>query len=219
MITFEDVKENEEVKTYLQTADDNFIAVGYKEHGSRHAITSAVVSGYILNSLGYPEKDVELAKIAAYLHDIGNALGQTDHNLTASILAMKFLRKIDMPPKDIFRVMVAIGSHEDRNEDPPNEICAAVILGDKRDVHRMRVRKTDKKWFDLHDTVNYAVSETGIKVDAKNKIIAIHVNIDVKLCSVMEYFEIFISRMQFCRRASAYFGCEFELYINGDKML
>ncbi|MEW6040155.1 MAG: phosphohydrolase, partial [Elusimicrobiota bacterium] len=166
-----------------------------------------------------PEIEVELAKISAYLHDVGNAVGQSDHQRTSAILAMNFLKKMKVPYTDIFKVMNAIGSHEDRDEDPPSAICAATIIGDKSDVHRSRVRKTDLTLFDTHDRVNYASTQSSVKVDEKNKIISLEITIDTKYCSVMEYFEIFISRTKFCKRAANYLGCQFELYINGDKML
>lgn len=218
MITFEEVKKNKEIEVLLETADKNFAAIGYKEHGFRHALTSAIVSGEILKSLGCSEQDVELAKIAGYLHDIGNALGENDHPQTGGVLALNILRKMGMPYNDIFKITIAIGSHEDRENNPPNHICAAVILGDKSDVHRMRVRKTDLKTFDIHDRVNYSTTESIVKVDNERKLITLNLTIDTKICSVMEYFEIFLSRMKFCKKAANFLNCDFELYINNDKM-
>ncbi|MDI6641824.1 MAG: HD domain-containing protein [Elusimicrobiota bacterium] len=218
MVTFEEIKQSPEVKVYLQMADDNFAAIGYKEHGFRHAITSALVAGYVLESLKYSEKEVELAKIAALLHDIGNAIGRAEHTQTSAILALRLLSKLKVPYSDIFKIVTAIGNHEEREYSPPNAICAATILGDKSDVHRMRVRKTDLTTFDMHDRVNYAATESNLSVDQINKVITLKLTIDTKICSVMEYFEIFTSRMKFCKLAANFLDCDFELYINGDKM-
>jgi hypothetical protein len=219
MITLEQIKNNKEVQIFLDTADKNFTAIGYKEHGFRHAEISALVSGKVLKALDYPEEDVELAKISGYLHDIGNALGQEEHHRTSAILAMRFLQKMDVPNHETFKVMGAIGSHEDRDVDPASPVSAAVIIGDKSDVHRSRIRKTDLTTFDTHDRVNYAATETDVKIDPIAKVISLYITIDAKFCSVMEYFEIFISRMKFCKRAANFLGCRFALFINGDKML
>lgn len=219
MVTFEEIKQNPEVKIYLQMADNNFAAIGYKEHGFRHAITSAQVAGNVLEALKYSQKEVELGKITAFLHDIGNAIGRAEHTQTSALLALRLLSKLKVPYSDIFKIITAIGNHEERDYDPPNALCAATILGDKSDVHRMRVRKTHLTTFDMHDRVNYAATESVLNVDNATKVIELKLTIDTNICSVMDYFEIFTSRMKFCRRAANFLKCNFELYINGDKML
>ncbi len=217
MVSFDDIKSNREIQVYLKTADDNFAAIGYKDHGIRHAKLSADVSGHILESLGYSKDACELAKIAAYLHDIGNAIGQEDHAQNGAVLALNLLENI-LSYDDIIKIISAIGSHEDKDLDPISPICAAVILGDKSDVHRARVRQKDMTKFETHDRVNYACLNSHFDVDSRNKIIALKLIVDEDICTVMEYFDIFLARIKYCRSAAKYLGCEFEFYINNTKL-
>lgn len=217
MVNFEEIKNNREIQIYLKTADDNFVAIGYKEHGLRHAEISAKVAGQILEALGYSPDDCELAKTSAYLHDIGNAIGQEDHAQNGAILSLNLLEKI-MDYDDIIKIISAIGSHEDKELEPVSPICAAVILGDKSDVHRERVRRKDMMKFDTHDRVNYACLGSVVSVDKEKKLIAMNLTADENICPVMEYFDIFLARVKFCRQAARYLGCDFEFYINNCRM-
>jgi len=218
-ITLDRITNNNEVQAYLQTADNNFAAIGYKEHGLRHAQLGANIAGNVLKFLDYNEHDVELARIAGYLHDMGNAVSQHDHAQSGALLALDILERTGVPYSDIFPVIGAIGSHEDKNMDTPSPIAAAVILGDKTDVHHTRVRSTDSAALDTHARVNYACQRAFLRVSRETRTISLELTIDTNICPVMEYFEIFLSRIKFCRKASTALNCEFVLYINKDKFL
>jgi metal-dependent HD superfamily phosphatase/phosphodiesterase len=219
MIILEQITENPEVQAYLKAADDNFAAIGYKEHGPRHAQLAATISGNVLKFLDYSEQDVELARVAGYMHDIGNAISQTDHGQNGAILTLDILEKMKLPYADIFPVISAIGSHEDRSLDPPSAVAAAVILGDKTDVHHTRVRSEDLAALDMHGRVNYACQKAFLRVIKETRTISLELTIGTNVCPVMEFFEIFLARTKFCRIASRALGCEFVLYINKDKFL
>lgn len=219
MVTLEDIQKDSEINTYLERADSNFAVLGYKEHGPRHAHLAAHVSRNVLKFLGYPARDAELAGIAAYLHDIGHAMAAEDHSHAGAVFALFDLRRLSLADTDIFPVVTAIGSHEDKECDIPSPIAAAVILGDKTDVHRSRVRKKVETSFDVHDRVNYACTRSFLRVTAETKNVSLELDIDTDICSVMDYFQIFRDRTLFAQRAAKYLGCSFSLYINGDKML
>ncbi len=208
-----------EVQAYLKTADSSFAAMGYKEHGTRHALLSANISGNVLKFLGYDERECELARIAGYLHDMGNAISKNDHAQNGAVLSLDILERIPVAYEDIFRIISAIGSHEDKDLDPPSPIAAAVILGDKTDVHLTRVRSVQGAPLDTHGRVNYACQKTFLRVNKETRTISLELTIDTDTCSVFDYFEIFLSRTQYCRKASRALGCEFVLYINKDKFL
>jgi len=216
---YELIVNNPEVAIYLKTADDNFAAIGYKEHGLRHARLTANIAGNVLKFLGYSERDIELARIAGYLHDIGNAIAQRDHAQTGAVLSEFLLHRIGFSYDDIFPVITAIGSHEDKDELPPDALAAAVILGDKSDVNRGRVRQKDLSQLDTHGRVNYACIRAFLRVEKDSPEISLELTIDTSICSVMDYFEIFLSRMNFCRLASKVLKKEFVLYINKDRFL
>jgi len=218
-ISFEEVEKNPFTQTYLKTADANFAAIGYKEHGLRHAKLTADIAHNVLKFLGYPERETELAKIAGYLHDIGNAICKTDHGQTGGIMALDILENMGMPYKEIFPVIEAIGSHEDKSADTPSAIAAAVILADKTDVNHTRVRSEDLAQLDTHGRVNYASQRAFLRVVKETMTVSLELTIDTKVCPVMDYFEIFMARMKFCRRASRALDCTFELYINKDKFI
>jgi len=217
---FIELKTDSEIEVYLKTADDNFRAIGYKDHGLRHATVSSDVAGFILKKLGYPEKDVELAMIAGYLHDIGNAISQEDHAQNGAVLALNLLEN-KMDYDDIIKIISAIGSHEDKDIEPVSAICAAVIIGDKSDVHRERVRRKDLSCFDEHDRVNYACVNSDVNVvefSPGQRTITLNLKVDENICPIMEFFDIFLSRIKFCRQAARYLGCEFEIFINNSRM-
>ncbi len=218
-ITFEQVVNNPLAETFLKTADANFAAIGFKEHGLRHAHLTADIAGNVLKFLGYPERDAELAKIAGYLHDVGNAICQTDHGQNGGIMALDILEKMGMPYKEIFPVIEAIGSHEDKSADTPSAICAAVILADKTDVNHARVRSDDLASLDTHARVNYACQRAFLRVSKETMTVSLELTIDTKICPIMDYFEIFMTRIKFCRKASRALNCVFELYINKDKFI
>ena len=217
--TLENVAANPEVQAYLKSADNTFRVLGYKEHGSRHAMLSANIAGNILKFLEYSDEVCESAKIAGYLHDIGNAVAQTDHAQNGAVLALSILEKMNIPYPAIFPIISAIGSHEDKDVDPPSAVAAAVILGDKTDVHHTRVRTEELANADTHARVNVACQRAFMRVSKEEKIVSLELTIDTQICSVMDYFEIFLSRIKYCRSASRVLGCEFVLYINKDKFL
>jgi uncharacterized protein len=217
--TLDAIKKNAEVQAYLKSADETYRVLGYKEHGTRHAELTANIAGNVLKYLDYPEQECELAKIAGYLHDIGNAVAQTDHAQNGGVLALNIFEHMKIPYHDIFPVISAIGSHEDKDIDPPSAVAAAVILGDKTDVHHTRIRAVDKLHLDTHSRVNLSCQNAFLRVLKEEKEISLELTIDTKICSVMDYFEIFLSRTKFCRNASKALGCEFVLYINKDKFL
>lgn len=219
-ISLEHIVNNREVQAYLMSADENFAAMGYKEHGLRHAQLTGRIASNVLKFLDFPQRDSELAHIAGYLHDIGNSIGQTDHAQNGAVMTLSILERIKLPYDEIFPIIVAIGGHEDKSiEMPPTAIAAAVILGDKTDVHYTRVRSTDLASLDMHGRVNYACQRAFLRVNKESRQISLELTIDTKICPVMDYFEIFLLRTKFCIKASTALNCEFELYINKDKFL
>jgi metal-dependent HD superfamily phosphatase/phosphodiesterase len=218
-ITVQDIKNHPMVKSLVSKADENLDVMGYTEHGERHCSLSANIAYNILNRLGYPDRNSQLAAIAAYLHDMGNVVNRDYHAQTAALLAYDILKGMNMPPDEIAEVMAAIGNHDEKDGSPISPVSAAVILADKSDVHFSRVRTTDLIKQDIHDRVNYAAKSSFLNVDAENKRIALEIEIDTKVSSVMEYFEIFLTRMVVCRRAAEYLGMKFEVEINGYKLL
>lgn len=218
-LTVQDIKNNPMVKSLVEKADENLGVMGYTEHGDRHCSLSANISYNILNRLGYPDRMCQIAAIAAYMHDMGNVVNRDYHAQTAALLAYDILKDMGMPADEITEVMAAIGNHDERDGSPISPVSAAVILADKSDVHFSRVRTTDLIKQDIHDRVNYAAKSSFLNVDAENKRIALEIEIDTKVSSVMEYFEIFLTRMVVCRRAAEYLGMKFEVEINGYKLL
>jgi metal-dependent HD superfamily phosphatase/phosphodiesterase len=219
LVTLEDVKRDPEVEAYIDKANEYTGAIGYTEHGARHANLTASIAYNTLKRLGYPERDAQLASIAAYLHDIGNLVSRVNHEHTGAVLANRILERLGMDPVERAVVMGAIGNHEEKHGEPVSPVGAAVILADKSDVHRSRVRNPDPTTFDIHDRVNYAVQHSFLRVDDKSRTITLELTIDTQLSQVMEYFEIFLTRMVMCRRAAKFLACEFKLQINGVKLL
>lgn len=218
-VTLEDVKNHPQIKAYLQKADDHMKAIGYTEHGFRHANIVAKAAREVLAKLGYKQKMAELASIAGYLHDIGNVTGRYDHGQVSAMIAKDVLIELGMKPIDVAVIIGAIGNHEEPEADPINAVCASLILADKADVHLSRVRNPKMIAFDIHDRVNYAVKRSFLKVNKKAKSIALVLQVDTKISQVMEYFEIFLSRMIISRRAALFLKCNFNLVINGVKLL
>ena len=219
MQTLEQVENNPKVIIYLQKADEYMGAIGYTEHGKRHAHITAKIAKDILTKLSYPKRETELAAIAAYLHDIGNLVNRSDHGQTSALIACNILTEMGMDHNEITAIMGAIGNHEEERGDPISPIAAAVIIADKSDVHRSRVRTPSMIKFDIHDRVNYAAERSQIKIDPENKKISYVLRIDTQISQVMEYFEIFMSRMVISRRAANFLKCDFELIINDVKLL
>jgi metal-dependent HD superfamily phosphatase/phosphodiesterase len=219
MITVEDVKKNEQVKLLIKKSDEILGMIGYTEHGERHASLAANIAYNILDRLKYPEKRAHLAAIAAYLHDIGNVINRDYHAQTAAILARSILSDMGMPMEDILEIMAAIGNHDEKDGQPVSDICAAVILADKSDVHSSRVRTLQEIKQDIHDRVNYAAKSSFLRVEEEKKVITLEIKIDTNISQVMEYFEIFLSRMLVCRRAAEFLSLKFQLEINGQRLL
>lgn len=219
MITLADVEKNPKVVTYLAKADEHMKAIGYTEHGKRHASIAAKIARDILTKLNYPQRQTELAAISAYLHDIGNLVNRSDHGQTSAIISGTILDEMGMDCSEVAEIMGAIGNHEEESGDPISPVGAATIIADKSDVHRSRVRTPSMIKFDIHDRVNYAVERSIVTIDPKIKKISYVIKIDTAISQVMEYFEIFLSRMIIAKRAANFLNCDFELIINDVKLL
>ncbi|WP_413854251.1 HD domain-containing protein [Candidatus Ruminimicrobium bovinum] len=218
-VTLKDVKKNEMFDSFIQAANDYLGAIGYTEHGYRHVSLVSSVAENILRSLDYPKRLQELAAIAGYVHDIGNVVNRQSHGQSAGLISMHILRYIGFTPDEVALVVSAVGNHEENIGEPVNPVAAALILADKSDVHKTRVRNANAGSFDIHDRVNYAVDRSFLDVNKKKKTISLHLNIDTKISQVIEYFEIFMDRMTMCREAAKYLNCKFELIINERKLL
>lgn len=214
-IRLRDVRKDPRVKTYVEKANEQMDAIGYTEHGFRHAGIVAGVARGIPKKLGMPERESELAAIAGYLHDIGNVINRANHCETGALLAHSILTSMGMDPTEVAIIMGAIGNHEEDCGYPINPVAAAVIIADKSDVHYSRVQNPNPMTFDIHDRVNHAVQKSYLRVDPETKIISLELVTDVESATVMEYFEIFLTRMIMCRRAADCLGCKFKLVING----
>lgn len=219
MITFEDVKKNEEIKTYITKADESLIALGYTEHSFAHVMKVATTAEYILTTLGYPQKDIELAQIACYLHDIGNLINREDHAQSSALLAFRILKDMGASPDEIATVVTAIGNHDESTAFAVNSVAAALILADKTDVRRTRVRNADTSNFDIHDRVNYSVKKSTVRINEDQTEISLSLTIDPKFYSALEYFEIFLGRMILCRKAAEKLGLKFRMNINNQQIL
>jgi metal-dependent HD superfamily phosphatase/phosphodiesterase len=214
MVTFERVRADDQLMAFIDAANEQLAALGYTEHGHRHGDRTSAVAGDILSSLGYSEREIDLARIGGYLHDVGNLVNRHQHALTGALVAFDGLKRLGMPARDLAIVMGAIGNHEEEQGVPVSPVAAAVVLADKADVHRSRVQNPRMEDFDIHDRVNYAVTSAAVHVDAQGRTIALELHIDDEFASVMNYFEIFLSRMVMMRDAAAVLGCEYRLIIN-----
>ena len=219
MVTAEQVKNDRAVKAYIAKADESLSALGYTEHSFAHVGLVANTAKYILETLGYDAHQIELAQIAGYLHDIGNVVNRVDHSQSGAVMAFRILDNMEMDPEDIATIIAAIGNHDEGTGVPVNAVAAALILADKSDVRRSRVRNRDTINFDIHDRVNYAVERSGLTLDQERRTVTLSLSINTEVCAVMDYFEIFLKRMLLCRKAAEFFGLAFHLDINGQDLL
>ena len=219
MLTFEQVQNNPAIRTYIQRADESLTALGFTEHSFAHVGMVARNAAYILETLGYPQRTVEVAKIAAFLHDIGNLVNRVDHSQTGAVMAFRILDNLDCDPEEIATIVTAIGNHDEGTGLPVNAVAAALILADKSDVRRSRVRNQDPTTFDIHDRVNYSVKRSQLKINEEHTLIKLKLFVDTKYGSVMDYFEIFMQRMILCRKAAEKLGLQFKLMINEQQLI
>ena len=218
-VTFEEIWKSEEVNAYIKNGNDNLGVIGFTEHGLAHAKRSSDVARQILQSLGYDARTCELAAIAGYMHDIGNVVNRSDHAQSGALMAFTILNKLQMDPAEIALVVAAIGNHDEGTAAAVNPIAAALILSDKSDVRRSRVRDKGTVAADIHDRVNYAVERSAMEIDPENRTAVLNIVIDTTICPVMEYFEIFLTRMVLCRQAAQFLNLQFELIINDTRLL
>lgn len=219
MITLEDVIQNKEVQAFIHASQKQLEALGYTEHSYRHVEIVSKRTGEILTKLGYSEKTIELGKIAGYLHDIGNCVNRVDHAHSGAILAYNILKEMEMDAEDRTEIVMAIGNHDENTGTPVSEISAALILADKSDVHRDRVINPDINSFDIHDKVNYAVTDASLNLDEENRKIKLKLTIDTDICPVLDYFQIFMDRTMMSKKAAKFLDLWFEIVINGTKLL
>ncbi len=218
-MTFEQVKQDGAVKVYIAQADASMEALGFTEHSFAHVNRVAHIAGQILQTLGYPERTVELAKIAGYLHDIGNLVNRVDHSQSGAVMAFRILDRMNFPPEEIATIVTAIGNHDEGTGVPVSAVAAALILADKSDVRRSRVRKSSDISQDIHDRVNYSVTDCHLEFDENRTCVILSLMVDTAVSSVMEYLEIFMKRMLLCRQAAEKLGLTFHLVINGQQLV
>ena len=219
MLTFQDVKKNEAIRTYIQRADESLTALGFTEHSFAHVTQVAEKAGYILETLGYPARTVEVAKIAGFLHDIGNLVNRVEHSQSGAVMAFRILDNLKCDPAEIATIVTAIGNHDEGTGVPVNPVAAALILADKSDVRRSRVRNQEPTQFDIHDRVNYSVKKSELKINDEQTEIELRLTVDTQYGSVMDYFEIFMGRMLMCRKAGEKLGLKFKLVINEQQLI
>lgn len=219
MLTYEKITKSEAIKTYITRADESLGALGFTEHSFSHVIHVAKTAGYILQTLGYDERTVELAKIAGYLHDIGNLVNRKDHSQSGAVMAWSILNDIGCDPGEMATIVTAIGNHDEGTGVPVNAVAAAMILADKSDVRRSRVRNKDITTFDIHDRVNYSVRHSELKINPEKSIVTLNLTLETEYSSVMDYFEIFMQRMLLCRKAAEKLGLQFKLIINEQQVI
>lgn len=218
-MTYQEIKKNEEVRAYLKKGNDNLGVLGYTDHSEVHCTVVAERAGLILKKLEYPEETIELAKIAGFMHDIGNAVNRSRHAEYGAILANELLKGTDLSLEDRITIMSAIGNHDESTGGATDPVSAALIIADKTDVRRNRVRDKDRAAFDIHDRVNYAVTEAKLKINKEKKLISLNLQIDESICTMYEYFDIFLGRMMMCRGAAEILNMKFRLTANGSKVL
>ncbi len=218
-MTFETVRADHAVQVYISQADETLKSLGYTEHAFAHVTLSAQRAGYILEALGYDERTVELAKIAGYLHDIGNVINRVDHSQSGAVMAFRILDRMEFPPEEIAVIVSAIGNHDEGTGVPVNAVAAALIIADKSDVRRSRVRNPADVAVDIHDRVNYSVTDAQFSVDPEIRVLNLKLTVDTAISTPMEYLEIFMKRMLLCRQASQKLGLTFHLEINGQQLV
>lgn len=214
MVSLNDIKNDASIRAYIKAADDSLIALGYTEHSFAHVTMVSDTAAKILKTIGFDERTVELAGIAGFLHDIGNLVNREDHSQSGAVMAFRILDNMGMSAEEIAIIVTAIGNHDEGNGVPVSEVSAALILADKSDVRRSRVRNADRETFDIHDRVNYSVFESSLDIDTEAKTVSLTLKIDTEISSLIEYFEIFLARMTLCRRAAERLGLTFKLTIN-----
>ena len=219
MVGFEEVKRNPEIQAYIKRADEALGALGYTDHSFGHVTKTAKTAGKLLRDLGYDERTAEMGEIAGYLHDIGNVINRSDHAHSGALMAFRMLDIMGMDSEEIATIICAIGNHDENTGFPANEVAAALILADKSDVRRSRVRTKEECAFDIHDRVNYAVVDGSLTLKLDERALVLALDIDTEICPVMDYFEIFLDRMLLCRRSANFFSLNFGLVINGTKLL
>ncbi len=219
MLSYETIRQNENIRTYIRKADESLRALGYTEHSFAHVTTVAETAGEILSTFGYSTHDVELVKIAGYLHDIGNLVNRVEHSQSGAVMAFRILDKLGMEAEDIADIVTAIGNHDEGTGTPVNAISAALFLADKSDVRRSRVRNMDPASYDIHDRVNYSVDESKLELDPDAGEIRLRLHIDPAYSTVADYFEIFLTRMLLCKKAAEKLGQHFRLIINGQNLM
>lgn len=218
-MTYEEIRRDEAIKTYIAQADASLGALGFTEHSFAHVNRVAQMAGYLLETLGYPGRTVELAKIAGLMHDIGNLVNRIDHSQSGAVMAFRILDNMGFPADEISVIVTAIGNHDEGTGVPVNPVAAALILADKSDVRRSRVRDKDESKFDIHDRVNYSVTDSRLEISQDKTELSLQLTIDTHFSSVMDYFEIFMGRMLLCRRAAEKLGLKFKLYINDQQLV
>ena len=219
MLTYETVSQSKTIRTYITRADESLAALGFTDHSFSHVIHVARSAGYIMQTMGYDDRTVELAKIAGYLHDIGNLVNRRDHSQSGAVMAWSILNDMGCDPEEIATIVTAIGNHDEGTGVPVNPVAAALILADKADVRRSRVRNKDEATFDIHDRVNYSVQESSMTINEEKTQVTLELTVDTKYGSVMDYCEIFMGRMILCRQAAKTLGLEFKLIINGQHLI
>ncbi|MGN0978179.1 MAG: HD domain-containing protein [Faecousia sp.] len=218
-MTYEELRRDPAVNVYIAQADASLSALGFTEHSFPHVTRVAQIAGDILQQLDYPQRTVELARIAGYLHDIGNVVNRVDHSQSGAVMAFRILDRMNFPPEEIAAIVTAIGNHDEGTGVPVNAVAAALFLADKSDVRRSRVRKKADIAQDIHDRVNYSVTDSRLVIDVEQKTVELKLTVDTKVSSVMEYFEIFMKRMLLCRQAAERLGLTFQLAINEQMLL
>ncbi|MBR7165819.1 MAG: HD domain-containing protein [Clostridia bacterium] len=219
LMTYESIKNDPAIRAYIKEADASLIALGFTEHSFAHVTVVAEKAGYIMEALGFDPRTAELARIAGFLHDIGNLVNRVEHSQSGAVMAFRLLDKMGFPPEEIAVITSAIGNHDEGTGTPVNAIAAALILADKSDVRRTRVRNLNISTFDIHDRVNYSVTKSELKINREKTIIKLKLSVDPHFCSIMDYFEIFLHRMILCRKAAEKLGLEFKLIINEQQLI
>ena len=219
MLTYETIRKDEAIQTYITRADESLAALGFTEHSFAHVCHVADMAGYILTTMGYDERTVELAKIAGYLHDIGNLVNRSEHSQSGAVMAWTLLQSMGCDPGELATIVTAIGNHDEGTGVPGNPVAAALILADKADVRRSRVRNQEISTFDIHDRVNYSVKKSELKINSDRTLVKLKLTVDTRYGSVMDYFEIFLGRMVLCRKAAERLGLQFKLIINEQQLI
>ena len=219
MLTYKEITKSEAIRTYIIRADESLAALGFTEHSFAHVMHVAEKAGYILETLGYDARTVELAKIAGYLHDIGNLVNRSEHSQSGAVMAWSILNDMGCDPAELATIVTAIGNHDEGTGVPVNAVAAAMILADKADVRRSRVRNRDLATFDIHDRVNYSVQRSALQINEDKTQVTLQLTVDTQYGSVMDYFEIFMQRMLLCRKAAEKLGLQFKLVINEQQLI